>query len=194
MMERSQLARRPDAVCLWRGWDGWYVYQAARSQPEFVHNYRVDVMDPASGLLPRVLQVGLDDSLLELQAKLDEKFAQLVEDHRLLREFVIPHTDPSQSHGINDISRFQVARSPSIDVENLNGNFQDTVEIDWQIVKEILECLVVVRGDDPLSREAQENATLSFRMHLRATFASRRVLEKFHLNREAFEWVLGEVE
>ena len=31
-------------------------------------------------------------------------------------------------------------------------------------------------------------------MHLRATFASRRILEKFHLNREAFEWVLGEVE
>jgi len=31
-------------------------------------------------------------------------------------------------------------------------------------------------------------------MHLRATFASRRVLEKFHLNREAFEWVLGEIE
>jgi DNA-directed RNA polymerase II subunit RPB1 len=31
-------------------------------------------------------------------------------------------------------------------------------------------------------------------MHLRATFASHRVLEKFHLNREASEWVLEEVE
>jgi DNA-directed RNA polymerase II subunit RPB1 len=31
-------------------------------------------------------------------------------------------------------------------------------------------------------------------MHLRVTFALRRVLEKFHLDREAFEWVLGEVE
>src|ERR1700677_2903301 len=31
-------------------------------------------------------------------------------------------------------------------------------------------------------------------MHLRATFASRRVLEKFHLNQEAFEWVMGEIE
>jgi DNA-directed RNA polymerase II subunit RPB1 len=30
-------------------------------------------------------------------------------------------------------------------------------------------------------------------MHLQVIFASRRVLEKFHLNREAFEWVLGEV-
>src|SRR6266481_1857042 len=31
-------------------------------------------------------------------------------------------------------------------------------------------------------------------MHLQATFALRRILEKYHLNREAFEWVLGEVE
>lgn len=49
-------------------------------------------------------------------------------------------------------------------------------------VKELGQRLIVVRGDDPLSREAQENSTLTFRMHLRATFASRRVLEKFHLN------------
>src|ERR1700742_4432764 len=33
-----------------------------------------------------------------------------------------------------------------------------------------------------------------FRMHVRGTFATRRGLEKFHLTREAFDWVLGEVE
>ena len=33
-----------------------------------------------------------------------------------------------------------------------------------------------------------------FRMHLQATFALCGILEKYHLNREAFEWVLGEVE
>lgn len=31
-------------------------------------------------------------------------------------------------------------------------------------------------------------------MHLRATFASRQVLEQFHVNRVAFEWVMGEIE
>ena len=35
---------------------------------------------------------------------------------------------------------------------------------------------------------------LTLRMHLRAMFASCHVLEKFHLNREALKWVLGEVE
>jgi DNA-directed RNA polymerase II subunit RPB1 len=51
--------------------------------------------------------------------------------------------------------------------------------------------LIVVRSDDPISRECQTSATLNFCMHLRATFATRRVLEKYHLTREAFDWVLG---
>lgn len=53
---------------------------------------------------------------------------------------------------------------------------------------------LVVRGHDLLSREAQENATLLFPIHLRTTFASKVVLEDYNLNRESFEWVLAEVE
>ncbi|KAI6143986.1 hypothetical protein BKA82DRAFT_20005 [Pisolithus tinctorius] len=45
-----------------------------------------------------------------------------------------------------------------------------------------------------VSREAQANASLTFRMHVRATLTTRRILEEFHLNREVFEWVLGEIE
>jgi len=45
---------------------------------EFEHNYRVDVTDPAGGCLPRVRQVGVDDSSLELQVKLEES-ARLVD-------------------------------------------------------------------------------------------------------------------
>ena len=55
-------------------------------------------------------------------------------------------------------------------------------------------CLVVDRGDDPLSQEAQENATLNVRMHLRAILATRRILEKSHLTKEVFDWVISEVE
>ena len=32
---------------------------------------------------------------------------------------------------------------------------------------------------------------LIFRIHLRATFAARRVLERYHLNREAFQTPVG---
>lgn len=60
---------------------------------EFEHNYRVDVTDPSGGFLPGVLQIGLDDSSLELQVKLDEEYAQLMDVRRLLREFIFPRTN-----------------------------------------------------------------------------------------------------
>lgn len=164
------------------------------SHKEFEHNYRVDVTDPAGGFLPGVLQVGLDDSSLELQVRLDEEFNQLVEDRKMLREFIFPRSDPSNPHYLpvnlhrivqNAMQIFHIDRRKPSDLEP--AYIIDTL-------RELCERLIVVRGDDPLSIEAQANATLNFRMHLRATFASRRVLEKFHLNREAFEWVMGEIE
>uniref|UniRef100_A0A8H7YB65 DNA-directed RNA polymerase subunit n=2 Tax=Psilocybe TaxID=71950 RepID=A0A8H7YB65_PSICU len=161
---------------------------------EFEHNYRVDVTDPAGGFIPGVLQVGIDDSSLELQVKLDEEFARLVEDRRLLREFVFPRVPNTQPHYLpvnlhrivqNAIQIFHIDRRKPSDLDP--AYIVDSIH-------ELGKRLIVVRGDDNLSREGQENATLNFRMHLRATFASRRVLEKYHLTREAFDWVVGEVE
>ena len=181
------------------GMDGAFIERQnidtfALNDKEFEHNYRVDVTDPSGGFLPGVLQVGLDDSSLELQAKLDEEFAQLMEDRRVLREFILPRMDATTPQYLpvnlqrivqNAMQIFHIDRRKPSDLE-------PAYIIDS--VKELSRRLIVVRGDDPLSREAQENATLRFQMHLRATFASRRVLERFHLNKEAFEWVLGEVE
>ncbi|GLB36718.1 putative DNA-dependent RNA polymerase catalyzes the transcription of DNA into RNA using the four ribonucleoside triphosphates as substrates [Lyophyllum shimeji] len=164
------------------------------SDREFEHNYRVDVTDPTGGFMPGTLQVGIDDSSLELQSKLDEEYARLVEDRRILRNFIFPRTPTTVPHYLpvnlqrivqNALQIFHIDRRKPSDLEP--AYIVDAVE-------ELGKRLIVVRGDDHLSREAQENATLTFRMHLRATFASRRVLEKFHLTREAFDWVLGEVE
>ena len=85
------------------GMDGAFIERQnvetfALNNKEFKHNYSIDVTDPAGGFLPGVLQVGLDDSSLELQAKLDEEFNQLVEDRRMLREFVFPRAEPSRPH------------------------------------------------------------------------------------------------
>ena len=65
---------------------------------QFKHNYQVDVTDPMGGFLPSVLQVGLNDSSLELQAHLDEEYKQLLEDCRLLHKFIFPHSDPGNPH------------------------------------------------------------------------------------------------
>ncbi|PAV21644.1 beta and beta-prime subunits of DNA dependent RNA-polymerase [Pyrrhoderma noxium] len=161
---------------------------------EFEHRYRVDVTDPKGGFLPGVLQVGVDDSSLELQQKLDEEYEQLLDDRRLLRYFIFPGKDTGTAHYLpvnlnriiqNATQIFHIDRRKPSDLE-------PSYIIDQ--VQQLAARLVVVRGDDSLTREMAENASLAFRMHLRATFAARPVLEEHHLTREAFDWVLGEVE
>ena len=61
-------------------------------------------------------------------------------------------------------------------------------------MKELSQKLVVVKGDDPLSVQAQENATLLFNIFLRSILSTRRVAEDHKLSSEAFEWLLGEIE
>ncbi|EKM83352.1 hypothetical protein AGABI1DRAFT_65857 [Agaricus bisporus var. burnettii JB137-S8] len=161
---------------------------------EFQHNYRVDVTDPEGGFLPGVLQVGIDDSSLELQQKLDEEYKQLVEDRKTLRYFIFPRTPTTQPHYL-PVNLLRIVQNAS-QIFHIDRRKPSDLEPTYIVdaVRELEKRLVVVRGEDPLSYEAQENATLMFKMHLRATFATRRVLEKFHLTREAFDWVLGEVE
>ncbi|KAH7920489.1 DNA-directed RNA polymerase II, subunit 1 [Leucogyrophana mollusca] len=164
------------------------------SDKEFEHNYRVDVTDPAGGFLPGVLQVGLDDSSLDLQSKLDEEYNQLVTDRRELREFVFPGATNVTPHYL-PVNLLRIIQN-ALQIFHIDKRKPSDLEPAYivEAVQQLANRLVVVLGDDTLSREAQANASLTFRMHIRATLASRRVLEHFHLNREAFEWVMGEIE
>lgn len=63
-----------------------------------------------------------------------------------------------------------------------------------QKVNALLERLVVVVGDDPLSVEAQNNATTLYRILIRSLLASKRVLGQWRLSKAALDWVIGEIE
>lgn len=47
------------------------------------------------------------------------------------------------------------------------------------MLQELSRKLIVVVGEDELSREAQRNATTTFMTHLRASLASKRVLSEY---------------
>jgi DNA-directed RNA polymerase II subunit RPB1 len=63
-----------------------------------------------------------------------------------------------------------------------------------QKVNALLDRLVVVVGDDPLSVEAQTNATTLYRILVRSLLSTKRVLKEFRLSEAALNWVIGEVE
>ena len=81
---------------------------------------------------------------------------------------------------------------------NLTKNRSTVTDMEPQHVinklRELTDRLVVVSGEDALSVEAQRNSTLMFFHMLRSTLHSKRVLREFRLSREAFDWILSEVE
>ncbi|KAK6121619.1 hypothetical protein DH2020_044646 [Rehmannia glutinosa] len=93
-----------------------------------------------------------------------------------------------------------------VNIKRLVLNAQKTFKVDFrrpsdmhpmeivEAVDKLQERLKVVVGDDYLSMEAQKNATLFFNILLRSALASKRVLKEYRLTREAFEWVIGEIE
>ena len=162
------------------------------SDEAFEHTYLIDVTEPRLRFRNGTLQAGIDVSSTELQALLDEEYQQLIDDRQLLRTFIFEANNPKVYLPVN-ISRIVQNARQIFHIDRNKASDLPPTEI-VTAVRALCKRLIVVRGNDPISREAQANVTLLFSMHLRANFASRRVLEEDHLNREAFEWVLGEVE
>lgn len=61
-------------------------------------------------------------------------------------------------------------------------------------VNELIERLIVVKGSDKLSSEAQANATLLISAHIRSSLCCKQLQQVNRLSSVAFEWVLGEIE
>ena len=61
-------------------------------------------------------------------------------------------------------------------------------------VDELLKKCIIVVGDDRLSKQANDNATLLFQCLVRSTLCTKRVTEEFRLSSAAFEWLIGEIE
>ncbi|CAG9765945.1 unnamed protein product [Ceutorhynchus assimilis] len=63
-----------------------------------------------------------------------------------------------------------------------------------QGVRDLLRKCVIVVGEDRISIQANENATLLFQCLVRSTLCAKLVSEQYRLTTEAFEWLLGEIE
>ncbi|KAJ3106572.1 DNA-directed RNA polymerase II subunit rpb1 [Phlyctochytrium bullatum] len=163
------------------------------SDKQFENKYKVDITDPKLSL--KSLDYKIQTELINdagSQRLLDEEFAKLLEDRSTLR---------------NEIFKTGDSRMPlPVNLKRLITNALRTFKIDrrkpvqlspivvLEGVKQLLDRLIVVRGIDPLSLQAQQNATLLFQVLVRSTFSTKRVIDEFKLSPQAFEWILGEIE
>ncbi|KAL8870861.1 MAG: hypothetical protein Q9174_003190 [Haloplaca sp. 1 TL-2023] len=164
------------------------------SQAQFERKCRLDVMDPTPefSIPPDFLESAKEIAgELEVQQLLDVEFEQLQKARDFLRE---KKSDDSSSYylPLNIIRILENAKASFKIKKNARSNLHPAEVIPQ--VNDLLDRLVVVRGEDPLSEEAQHNATLLFKAQLRSRLAFKRLVLESSLNKLAFQHVLGEIE
>lgn len=173
------------------------------TKTEFEKRYMFDTSDPDFGHddqgIPFLEPDVLDDCRREpeVQLMMDRELETLREDQAMLR-IVMKNREPGRESDESSYAPGNIRRVIHNAIRQFRidkGKPSDLHPRDLiQTVNALLDRLVVVVGDDPLSLEAQSNATTLYRILIRSMLASKRVLSEFRLNKAALDWVVGEIE
>ncbi len=201
------------------GMDGSFIEKqtidsVAMDNTRFENTYRFDIS--RANLLNAWLTPAAKEELMRdpsSQTTLNQEFLQIKQDREMLR-----NSPGTLKPGSTDVHlpvnlarliwsaqrRFDIKVGGGVNRPGMRLNLVKGVEtgpasnlVPTEVVarvRELSEKLVVIQGSDRLSTEAQENATLLFKAMLRQALASKRVLGEYRLNRDAFNYVIGEVE
>jgi DNA-directed RNA polymerase II subunit RPB1 len=164
------------------------------SHKAFEDRYRMDVMDETQQVSPELLENANEiNGDLGVQELLDQEWEQLVKDRAMLRDVNYKKKDEELMQLPLNVIRIIDSAKRLFKVDDSQRSDLHPAEVIPQ-VRQLLDSLVIVRGDDYLSQEAQLNATLLIKAHLRSRLAFKRLALQMRLNKLAFAHVLGEVE
>ncbi|KAI9794044.1 MAG: DNA-directed RNA polymerase II subunit RPB1 [Peltula sp. TS41687] len=179
------------------GLDGVYIEEQnvdiiVSSDADFERKFKVDLMGAGEGISADFLEQASEiNGDITVQKYLDEEFNQIAKDREFLRK---QRTDGKESMPLpfNIVRIIETARSIFRLRQGVRSDLHPAQAI--PAVQELLDKLVVVRGDDPLSREMQENATILFKILIRSRLAFKRMVKEYNLNKLALQHILGEIE
>ncbi|EOA91424.1 uncharacterized protein SETTUDRAFT_177979 [Exserohilum turcica Et28A] len=165
------------------------------SEPDFEAGYKLDVLTTDQPEIPvwKLENSPLLQGDVEVQRALDEEFEAIKSDREYLRANASEDDLESFQLPLNIARMIRSAQARfGINPEKAASNLHPVETI--KQVHETLDRLVVIRGDDELSREAQDSATYLFKAHLRARLAFKKLAVEHRLSKEALSYVLGELE
>ena len=181
------------------GLDGGHIEQQtidmiACSDDAFERKFRVDLVNPTENTeLPGSLPAPVDGDadFGQVQELLDEEYNQLLDARAFLRQHK-QDADEDYQLPINVLRILETAKTTFKVKPGTDSNLHPAEVI--PAVEKLLSRLVIVRGEDALSKEGQHNATLLFSAQLRSRLAFKRLVTQYNLNKLAFQHVLGEIE
>ena len=123
---------------------------------------------------------------------MDEEWKQFNDDRNDLRE-VFPTGDTSKIVLPSNLQRWIYNDKKTFHLSNRNQSDLSPRDL-IKGVEQLTQRLIVVKGNDPLSLEAQSNATMLRKILLRSSLSARQVLQTHRLTDVAFQWLWGEIE
>ncbi|KAK9451487.1 DNA-directed RNA polymerase II subunit RPB1 [Limtongia smithiae] len=163
------------------------------SNNSFENKFKIDLMDSLWSLKPSLLECGNDIiGDVEVQRVLDEEYRQLSDDRQFLREFVFKNGEDAWPLPVN-IQRIIRNSQQIFHLDRQKASDLTPSEV-VEKVRQLCSKIIVVRGDNAVVQEVQDNATTLFQCLVRSRLACKRVFEEYRLNRVAFDWVVGQIE
>ncbi|KAH0793208.1 DNA-directed RNA polymerase II subunit RPB1 [Histomonas meleagridis] len=165
------------------------------SDEDFDRMFKLDPTQPTFG--QGVLQPEVIEELRSQQGRAEEifnrEYNRLKEFREILRYEIFPE--------LNDVGWFPVNIQRLIETSqqsyhiNPHSDRSDLNPVDViESVEKLVTKLIVVKGDDQISRIAQDNATLLLRIFIFSNLSSKQIIFTQRLNRGALDWVLDEIE
>ncbi|CAF1142802.1 unnamed protein product [Rotaria sordida] len=123
---------------------------------------------------------------------LNNEWYQLCEDRNHLRE-IFSNVNENRIVLPCNIERLIINARKIFNISNKTRSNLSPIEV-IQGLEELIKRLIIIKGNDRLSQEAQYNATMLMNILIRSSLCSRQVLQVHHLTAEAFNWICGEIE
>lgn len=180
------------------GMDGCFIERqvldlAKKSVGEMEHEFKLDPSRP--DILARLMLPEVKDAVLrntEVHALMKEEFEQLLEDRSYLIKTL--EAGESQVYLPVNLRRLIWNAKKRFEPSRRGGKSDLDPQTIIEGVRSLCSKLRVVSGSDPITLEAQKNATTMIQINLRSSLAVKPVLAEERLSKEAFNWLLGEVE
>jgi len=161
----------------------------------------VDHPDFGSAMKPEVVdEIRSDPAVRE---KIDEEFAELIDFRDDLRKSVTRTTATSLSNMDTEGNMFCYM---PVNLKRLIWNSRKMFDIDLskpsdlhpirviEGVNELCKKFVIRNGDDPITAEVCKTSSMLFKILVKTTLSSKKVINDWRLDSRSFEWVLEEIE
>jgi DNA-directed RNA polymerase II subunit RPB1 len=161
----------------------------------FQRTFRVDISKPVV-FRPGAIEHTIIQDLINQpgsQERLDREYQELLSGREMLRNGIFKNTSTDKWALPCNLERIIINAQHTFAIDRSKPTDLHPMHI-LNAVDNLLQNCIVVRGQDQLSVEAQKNATLLFSIHVRSMLAVRPCIEKYCLNSQAFDWLIGEID